>query len=263
MVAEWFREGKVAIITGGSSGIGYSIAGELVKKRLNVILLARRAGALDDAKKKLGSENVETVSADVTSFDSLNNAREKILRRFDRIDLLVNCAGVVKPALFADLSEDDITFQISVNLLGLIYCTKTFIGSLSEGAAVINISSVNGIFGIAGYSPYAASKFGVVGFSDSLRRELFKKRISIHVVFPPDTDTPQYRNECEHMPSWMAGWVRSNPMKPKVVAGRILKAALRGRFLIYPNMSTKFYSFMVHHLPLLSRFLLDKIVPKP
>ena len=202
--------------------------GRARKKRLNVILLARRAGPLDDAKRALGGENAETVSADVTSFASLGEAREKVVKRFGTIDLLVNCAGTVKPGLLTDLPEDDITHQISVNLLGLIYCTKTFIGPLSEGGAVLNISSVNGIFGIAGYSPYSASKFGVVGFSDSLRRELFKKGVSIHVVFPTDTDTPQYKNECEHMPSWMKGWVRSNPMKPEVVAVRILKKVSLG-----------------------------------
>ena len=262
-MAQWLSEGKVAVVTGGSSGIGFSIARELVNRKLRVILLARNKNALEDARKKLGKNSVEIVSADVTSFDSLKRAREGMERSFNNISLLVNCAGVVKPALFEDLSEEDITLQISVNLLGLIYCTRTFFGSLAEGGAVINISSVNGFFGIAGYSPYTASKFGVLGFSDALRRELFKRKISIHVVFPPDTDTPQYRNECEHMPTWMAGWVRSNPMDPEVVARRVLRAASHGRFLIYPNMSSKFYSFMINHLPLLSRFLLDKIAPKP
>jgi 3-dehydrosphinganine reductase len=256
-------EGNVAVITGGSSGIGYAIAQELVGRKLKVVLLARRESILQEAKRKLGGEDVEIVPVDVSSLDAVKKAKEKISGKFKKIDLLVNCAGIVKPALLQDLPEDDVTMHIQVNLLGTMYVTKAFLNSMAEGGAVISISSINGIFGIAGYSPYAASKFGIVGFSDSLRRELFKRKISIHVAFPPDTDTPQYKEESEHMPEWMSGWVRSNPLQPEVVAKRILKAASRGRFIILPGMSSKFYAFMMHHLPLLSRFLIDKIAPKP
>ncbi|MBN2325436.1 MAG: SDR family NAD(P)-dependent oxidoreductase [Spirochaetes bacterium] len=255
--------GKTAVITGGSSGIGFAIAEELLKKGLCVVLVARRAAVLEEAKKKLGTENVEIVSADVSSAGSLKEAKKRIMARRDNIDLLVNCAGIVKPALLSDLSVSDISDQISTNLLGMVLAVRTFIDCLAKDGGIISISSVNGIFGIAGYAPYAASKFGVVGFSDAVRRELFKKGISIHVVFPPDTDTPQYRKECEHMPEWMNGWVRSNPLPPEVVAKRIIKAASRGRFMIFPSMTTKFYAFMARHLPLLSRFLIDRIAPKP
>lgn len=259
----WLREGGVAVVTGGSSGIGFAIAAALLEKGLSVVLLARRASLLDEAKKKLGSDRVYTVSADVSSVESLNSAKKEIMARHDGLDLLVNCAGIVKPALLRDLSVPDIIAQVSTNLIGLMLTTRTFIDSIAEGGAVISISSVNGIFGIAGYAPYAASKFGIVGFLDAVRRELLGKGVSIHVAFPPDTDTPQYRNECEHMPEWMNGWVRGNPLPPEVVAARIVKAAARGRFMIFPSMSTKFYAYMVHHLPLLSRFLIDKIAPRP
>jgi 3-dehydrosphinganine reductase len=259
----WLGKGKTAVITGGSSGIGFAIAAELLEKGMSVVLVARRVPVLEKAKKNLGEENVTTVSADVSSAESLKEAKKKILARHDGIDLLVNCAGIVKPALLCDLSVSDISDQISTNLLGTVLVVRTFIDCLARDGGIISISSVNGIFGIAGYAPYAASKFGIAGFSDAVRRELFKKGISIHVVFPPDTDTPQYRNECEHMPEWMKGWVRSNPVSPEVIAKRILKAACRGRYMIFPSMSTKFYAFMMHHLPLLSRFLIDRIVPKP
>jgi 3-dehydrosphinganine reductase len=262
-IGVWLGRGKTAVITGGSSGIGFAIAAELLEKGLSVVLVARRVPVLEKAKKDLGEENVTTVSADVSSAESLKEAKKKILARHDGIDLLVNCAGIVKPALLCDLSVSDISDQISTNLLGTVLAIRTFIDSIAEGGAVISISSVNGLFGIAGYAPYSASKFGVVGFSDAVRREILRKGISIHVAFPPDTDTPQYRNECEHMPEWMNGWVRSNPLPPKVVAKRIVKAACRGRYMIFPSMSTKFYAFMVHHLPLLSRFLIDRIAPKP
>jgi 3-dehydrosphinganine reductase len=259
----WLSEGAVAVITGGSSGIGFAIAEELLRKGLSVVLVARRVSVLEEARKKLGTDRVETVSADVSLTESLKEAKKKIMARHERIDLLVNCAGMVKPALLSDSAESDIVDHISTNLLGLILTIRTFIDSIAEGGAIISISSVNGIFGIAGYAPYAASKFGVAGFSDALRRELLGKGISIHVVFPPDTDTPQYRNECEHMPEWMNGWVRSNPLSPEVVAKRIVKAAYRGSYMIFPSMSSKFYAFMVRHLPLLSRFLIDRIAPRP
>ena len=259
----WYQAGKTAVITGGSSGIGFAIARELRARGLFVVLLARRKSVLEAAGRELGPDGVEIIPTDVTSCDSLRAARSALSAGHEKVDLLVNCAGTVVPALLSDSSEEEIAEQITTNLLGTVFTIKTFIDSIAEGGAVISISSVNGIFGIAGYAPYSASKFGVAGFSDAVRRELLGKGITLHVAFPPDTDTPQYRNECAHMPGWMKGWVRSNPLPPRVVAKRIVTAARRGRYMIYPGASTKFYAFMVHHLPLLSRFLIDRLAPSP
>jgi len=260
----WFDEGKVAVITGGSSGIGLAIARELLRRGLSVALLARRKSLLKEAKASLGGgDQVVEVSADVTKFDTLTRARKQVEGRFGRIDLLVNCAGTVKPSLLSEITKEDMVSQVDVNLLGLMKVTQLFLDLIERDGAIINISSVFGLFGLAGYTSYAASKFGIVGFSDSLRRELFERHISVHVAFPPDTDTPQYRNECEHMPEWMKGSSRSKPLAPEVVAERVLRGASRGRYLILPNMSTKFYSFMLHYLPRISRVLLDKFAPGP
>jgi 3-dehydrosphinganine reductase len=261
---KWLQEGKVALITGGSSGIGFAVARELLKNKLRVILLARRKNVLEEAKKRLqGGDNVEIVSADVTKFDTLIEAKKHIVSKFGKVDLLFNSVGITEPSLLSDIKEKDIHALIEVNLLGVINVCKTFIDSISNGGAIINISSVLGLFGIAGYSAYSASKFGIVGFSDALRRELFKQKISVHVAYPPDTETPQYRYELEHMQEWMKRGTRAHPLAPEIVAKRILRGAKRGMKIILPSASTKFYGFMLHYMPKLSRFLLDRIAPKP
>ncbi len=262
-------KGKTALITGGSSGIGLAIAKELVKQEVNVILLARRKDKLERVKEELeklspsGSVVVKIVSADVSSVHSLRIAEEDIRRNFKTIDILINCAGVVKPSKLEDFSDDEILSQIQINLLGMMFNTRQFLKYLPSGGTIVNFSSALGLFGLAGYTAYSASKFGVVGFSDALRRELLNRKISVHVVCPPDVDTPQFRQEHEDMPNWMRTKERPKALGAELVAKRVLKGVERGKFLILPDFSTKFLVFMLGFFPRLSRFLLDKMFPKP
>ncbi len=261
---KWLREGGVALITGGSSGIGFAIAEELVKKKMNVVLLARRKKLLEEAREKLSKKGgVEIVSADVTDINSLKRAENNIIKSFSKIDLLVNCAGIVKPALLQDLDYDDINSQIQINLIGIINVTKIFQKYIPRGGAILNISSGIVFFRIAGYTVYTASKVGILGFSLALRRELLSKGISVHVACPWDVDTPQYRKEQEEMPEWMKGSIRPKFLKVDVAAKKILRGTSRSRFLILSNFITRFSLFMNRFFPLLWRFLIDKIVPKP
>ncbi len=261
--------GKTALITGGSSGIGFAIAKELVKRDVNVILLARRRDRLERAKEELeklshsDSVTVKIVSADVSSIHSLRIAEEDVRRNFKTIDILINCAGVVKPSKLEDFSDDEILSHIQINLLGLIFNTRQFLKYLSPGSAIVNFSSALGLFGLAGYTAYSASKFGVVGFSDALRRELLNREISVHVVCPPDVDTPQFRQEHEDMPDWMRTKERPKALSAELVARRVLNGVERGKFLILPDFSTKFLMFMLGFFPRLSRFILDGMFPRP
>jgi len=267
-------DGPTALITGGSSGIGFAIATDLVKLNFNVILLARRKELLEKAKAelegiapsgKVGSsdQKIATVSADVSSVHSLKIAEENLRRSFDRIDLLVNCAGVVKPAKLDDLSDEEILNQIQINLLGMMLATRQFLKYIPENGSIVNFSSALGLFGLAGYTAYSASKFGVVGFSDALRRELLSKRISVHVVCPPDVDTPQFKKEHEDMPEWMRTKERPKALPASLVSRRVISGVKHGKFLILPDISTRFLDFMLRFFPRLSRWILDGMFPKP
>ena len=261
---EWLKDGKVALITGGSSGIGFALARALLQRNMDVILLARRQQLLNKAKEELNEgERVTVISADVTSVDSLMNAAKLITKSHSSIDLLVNCAGIVKPSLLKDLSFEEINDHIQVNLIGVINVVKIFQEYIPRGGAILNVSSGMVFFGIAGYTAYNASKTGIMGFFDPLRRELLSRGITVHVVCPWDVDTPQYRKEQEEMPEWMKGSIRPKSMNVDIAVKRIIKGLIRNRFLIRPNFMTKFSSFMQRHLPPVWRFIIDRAVPKP
>jgi len=264
------ERGKTALITGGSSGIGFALADELVRRGVNVILVARRIELLKEAKSKLeeltdtkDSVSIKIVSADISSIHSVRIAEEDIGRNFSNIDLLINSAGVVKPALLEDLTDEDINNQIQINLLGMINVTRQFLKHLPEGGAVINISSALGLFGMAGYTAYSASKFGIIGFSDALRRELKSRKISVHVVCPSDVDTPQFKQEHEDMPGWMKTESRPKAVSPVVVAKKILRGAKRGKFYILPSGMVKLLVIFLRFFPRLARLILDGMFPRP
>jgi len=264
------EHGKTALITGGSSGIGFALADELVRRGLNVILVARRMELLKEAKVKLegltdktGSVSVKIVSADVSSIHSVRIAEEDIGRDISSIDMLINCAGVLKPALLEDFTDEEINNQIQINLLGMINVTRQFLKYLSEGSTVINISSALGLFGMAGYTAYSASKFGIIGFSDALRRELKSRKISVHVVCPSDVDTPQFKQEHDDMPEWMKTESRPKAVSPALVARKILRGAKRGKFYILTNGMVKLLVVFLRLFPGLTRIILDGIFPRP
>jgi len=269
-VNKWMQHGKTALITGGSSGIGYAIADECVRRGMNVIILARRIELLKEAKKKLeeladrsSSATVKIVSADVSSIHSIRIVEEDVRRNITSIDLLVNCAGVVKPALLEDFTDSDMNNQILINLLGMMNVTRQFLKYIPAGGAIINFSSALGLFGMAGYTAYSASKFGIIGFSDALRRELLSRKISVHVVCPADVDTPQFKQEHEDMPDWMKTESRPNAISPAAVAKKVLQAAQHGKFYILTNGSVKFLLIMLRFLPRLTKVLLDGMFPRP
>lgn len=255
--------GGRALITGGSSGIGLALARRLAERGMELMLLARRPEALEQARRSLPLDprRVSLISADVTDPASLQAAASRLHGR--SLHLLVNSAGVVHPGLLEDLAEEHIDRQLDTNLSGLIHATRAFLPFMQRGAAVLNIASFSGLFGIAGYTAYAASKFGVIGFSEALRRELLRKGISVHVACSMDVDTPMYRSELAAMPAWMGRGHMSRPRPAAEEAQQILRGLERGRFLILTRMEARLYWALLRHLPAVSRLLADRLVPRP
>jgi NADP-dependent 3-hydroxy acid dehydrogenase YdfG len=170
------NQGRVAVVTGASSGIGEATARALAADGSRVALLARRLDRITALADGLGNGSI-AIAADVTDRDSLVAAAQRVQGELGGADVLVNNAGVMLLGPFAADQRDDYRQMIEVNLLGTITATEVFLDQLRDGAEdrggdIINISSVAGRTARAGNGVYAATKWGVNGWSESLRQEL-------------------------------------------------------------------------------------------
>lgn len=179
--------GKVALVTGASSGIGEATAAALAAAGAKVAVAARRADRLDmlvGRIEKAGGKAL-AIEADITKGGDITAMVDKVVSEWGRLDILVNNAGVMllSPAAEADL--DDWRRMIELNLIGLMAATKAALPHLKAAKGhVVNVSSVAGRVANPGASGYAATKFGVVAFSESLRREVYVDKVRVTVIEP-------------------------------------------------------------------------------
>jgi len=185
---------KTAIITGASGGLGSSIARLLNKNNYNLVLnYNKNKVPIDDLIDNF--ENKETknliVQGDVSVFSDAKNLIEKSYKSFDKIDLLVNNAGITKDKLLPLMSEEDFRKVIDVNLNGTFNCIRHISKKMirQKEGKIINISSVIGLTGNIGQSNYAASKAGVIGLTKSVAKELARKNITCNVITPGFIET--------------------------------------------------------------------------
>jgi NADP-dependent 3-hydroxy acid dehydrogenase YdfG len=165
-------QGRVAVVTGASSGIGEATARALAADGYCVALLARRLDRITALADDLGSGAI-AIQADVTDRDSIVAAAERVRQELGGTDVLVNNAGIMLLGPFDSNQRDDYRQMIEVNLLGAITTTEVFLDQLKDGGGdIINISSVAGRTARAGNGVYAATKWGLNGWSESLRQEL-------------------------------------------------------------------------------------------
>jgi NADP-dependent 3-hydroxy acid dehydrogenase YdfG len=171
-MADSNSRGRVAVVTGASSGIGEATARALAADGYRVALLARRLDRITAVADDLGNGSI-AIQADVTDRDSIVAAAERVRQELGGADVLVNNAGIMLLGPFSSDQRDDYRQMIEVNLLGAITATEVFLDQLKDGGGdIVNISSVAGRTARAGNGVYAATKWGLNGWSESLRREL-------------------------------------------------------------------------------------------
>lgn len=184
---------KNALITGAGKGIGKAIAIALAKEGVNVILLARTQSDLDEVAQdiKTYGVQVQTVIADVSDINSVNTAVEKALSQFKTIDILINNAGIAAFGKFLELEPKAWENIIQVNLMGTYYVIRAVLPNMIERQTgdIINISSTAGLNGNALTSAYSASKFAVLGLTDSLMQEVRKHNIRVTALTPSTVAT--------------------------------------------------------------------------
>jgi NADP-dependent 3-hydroxy acid dehydrogenase YdfG len=173
----------VAVITGASSGIGAATARALTTHGYQVVLLARRVERLQQLAGELDPSAV-AIAADVTDRDALVAAADQVCRDLGRVDVLVNNAGVMLLGRFGTEQRHEVRRMVEVNLLGAMTATEVFLPQLREGGGdLVNISSVAGRTARAGNAAYAATKWGMNGWSEALRQEL-QPDIRVTVIEP-------------------------------------------------------------------------------
>ena len=178
---------KIVIITGASSGIGKALAYEFGRKGSHVVLAARNLQGLQqiaDDLKALGIQAL-AVKTDVTIKSDCRNLIEKTIEKFGKIDILINNAGISMRALFIDLQLDVMRRLMDTNYWGTVYCTKFAMPYLLKSkGSLVGVISIGGYIGMPGRSAYAASKFAVRGFLDTVRVENRKTGLHVLVVAP-------------------------------------------------------------------------------
>ncbi|MCV9930999.1 3-ketoacyl-ACP reductase [Flavobacterium sp. LS1R47] len=184
---------KNALITGAGKGIGKAVAIALAKEGVNVILMARTQADIDTVATEINALGVKSlaITADVSDINSVNNAVKKALAEFKSIDILINNAGIAAFGNFLELEPAAWERIIQVNLMGTYYVTRAVLPNMIENQTgdIINISSTAGLNGNALTSAYSASKFAVLGLTDSLMQEMRKHNVRVTALTPSTVAT--------------------------------------------------------------------------
>lgn len=190
---------KVAIVTGGTRGIGLEIVRTFLKNNAKVVLFGSREESVNKALEELKNENqnyeVSGYYPDLTSIESVKEVFEKVKTQYGRIDILVNNAGVSSSVPFADYTMEEYDRVMDINVKSLFVCSKVALDYLKETKGnIINTSSMVSIYGQPAGVMYPTSKFAVNGFTKSLSRELAPLGIRVNAVAPGITETDMVKN---------------------------------------------------------------------
>jgi len=181
-------EGKTALITGGSRGIGQAIVEKFVSEGASVAFTYRSSAAKSEAiiAALNAGDKLKAYQSDASNYGAAEELVKQVLNDFGQVDILINNAGITKDNLMLRMGEDQWDQVIEVNLKSVFNLTKHLIKPMlkNRGGSIINMSSVVGVFGNAGQANYAASKAGIIGFTKSIAKEVGSRNIRCNAIAP-------------------------------------------------------------------------------
>ena len=246
-------QGRLVLITGGSSGLGLALANLLAAQGANVWLIARRKDVLENAYKALPTTSGQhhgKIAADVSDWGQVQTAVASVIREAGIPDLLINCAGYAHPGYVQEIPIDVFREMMDVDYFGTVNMVKALLPHMLErgDGYIVNISSAAGFLAPFGYSAYTPAKYAVRGFSDVLRLELKPLGVRVSVAFPPDMDTPGMVNENKTKPFETTEAFSSTLVPAEPVAKAILNGVKHGQYIILPGFETKLFYYLVFFL---------------
>ncbi|MFM1965970.1 MAG: hypothetical protein RL134_1695 [Actinomycetota bacterium] len=239
-LADYRVDGGVALVTGAASGIGAALAERLAREGSNLVLVDRNAEGLEavveHVRVRRPDRTVTAVVADLSERDAAADVVSQALANQGRITLVVNNAGVALAGRFEQVSMDDVDWLLAINLRAVLAVTSAALPHLGPGSQITNVSSLFGIIAPVGNSVYSASKFGVRGFSMSLRAELAPRAIGVTAVHPGGIRTAIARSarvgagvSAAEWESGLKAFDKFLVMPPQEAARRIVDGTVRRR----------------------------------
>ncbi|WP_086643121.1 SDR family oxidoreductase [Acetobacter sp. DsW_063] len=212
-------ERPLAVVTGGSGGIGAVIASRLTDEGYDVVVVSRRS------PPAFVRDGVSHMPCDLTDTAQITSVAEKLVAAGKSVHVLIHCAGVITPATVDALRQDDIERQISVNLVAPILLTSRLMASIPCGGHVVFINSMAAVMPLAGSAVYAATKAGLRSFALSLSLEARRRKIAVSSIFPGAVDTTMLRDEMAGGGS-VLNYV-SAPARPEQIAATVMETLRR------------------------------------
>ncbi|MCA0400793.1 MAG: SDR family oxidoreductase [Proteobacteria bacterium] len=241
------QEKPVAVISGGSSGIGLEIARQLAARGYRLLLVARDESRLAAAATSIGAPScVMTCALDVADEAACAQVIARAVRELGRLDWLITSAGIAEPGAFTELDSAAHRRQMEINYFGSLNLVRPAAAFMADrgGGRITLVSSAAAFVGIAGYSAYAPGKFAVRGLGEALRAELLGAGITVSVAFPPDTNTPQYAQEQATKPDFTKRITAGGGvLNAQTVARSIIAGAEAGRFMLTPGWLMSLYGW--------------------
>ena len=192
-------ENKVAVITGGNSGVGEATAKLFAKEGARLVISARRVDKLDSVAEdiKAAGGEVLAVGCDISKVDEVNSLIDAAVKQYGKIDILVNNAGVLEEGLkpIDKVTDEDLDYVLNINTKGTIYCTRAAVNSMMEsgGGAIVNVASIAGVAGNGG-AAYVTSKSGILGLTSHTALRFAGQGIRCNAVCPGSIATPMLAN---------------------------------------------------------------------
>jgi NAD(P)-dependent dehydrogenase (short-subunit alcohol dehydrogenase family) len=185
-------DGKIAVVTGGSAGMGFAAAKLFAAEGARVIITGRDQGALDAAARSLG-RNVEAIRSDISKMADIEALRLWIEEQYGRVDIVFANAGAAKPGPFEHVSEDEFDFGVDTNLKGTFFTVQKLVSLMTSGGSVVLNTSIQGSKGWPGFTIYAATKAAIRSLARTLTAELAPRGIRVSAVAPGLIDTDLIR----------------------------------------------------------------------